>query len=151
MTTPPPTLRRVLTASTAVFAMLLLVLGTILVQSVSGRGCGHAGDGTVAASSAALHVTPMTTAAAHDHAGAARADATAGSGDGGDGLCALVCALLGMACVIVVVLLASAVLRRRTGGLLHLLARRTATAALHARRVAEARPPSLTALQVIRI
>ncbi|NUU28021.1 hypothetical protein HP467_07830 [Curtobacterium albidum] len=67
------------------------------------------------------------------------------------GLCALLCSLMGMACALTIALFTWALLRARTGGVLALLSRLLALAGRLPRRIAVPRPPSLTALQIIRI
>jgi len=150
MTTSMPGIRRLLTASTAVLALLLLVLGTVLMHSVVGHTTAEHGMSANAPSSTVDH----------QHSAGGHADLaspvdvpvmTAVSDAGCGGLCELMCSLMGMACVIVIALFAWAMLRPRSGGLLHLLARLIALAAQLPHRVAVPRPPSLTALQIIRI
>jgi len=152
MTSSTSGIRRLLTTSTAVLALLLLVLGTVLMHSVIGHSTAeHTMSSTTAMSvehaHAHAHAEGLMAAASHSDVPVL----TSMSGAGCDGLCGLMCSLMGMACIIVIALFAWAMLRPRTGGLLHLLARLIALAAHHARRVAVPRPPSLTALQIIRI
>ncbi len=66
------------------------------------------------------------------------------------GLCALLCSLMGMACALTIALFTWA-LRARAGGVLALLSRLLALADRLPRSIAAPRPPSLTALQIIRI
>jgi hypothetical protein len=67
------------------------------------------------------------------------------------GLCALMCSLMGMACALMIALFAWALLRARTGGVLALLSRLLALTDRLPRHIAAPKPPSLTALQIIRI
>ena len=150
MTSPTPGIRRLLITSTAVLALLLLVLGTVLMHSVIGHSTAEHGMGSSAAMS-----TLSNEHGAHGHAAAvSHSDVpvmTAAADDGCAGICELMCSLMGMACVIVIALFTWAMLTARAGGLLHLLARLIALAAQLPRRIAVPRPPSLTALQIIRI
>ncbi|MBT2502124.1 hypothetical protein [Curtobacterium sp. ISL-83] len=176
MTSSLPGLRRLLTASTAVLGLLLLVLGPMAMHSVMGQGTlerggmamtttGHTHAGTAMDMTVHPHAgTPMDMAA-HSHAGTAipasdhptaavshpDAPAMPAMPMGCDGLCGLLCSHTGMACLIVIVLFGWALLGPRPGGLLYLLARLVALASQVPRRVAVPRPPSLTALQIIRI
>ncbi len=67
------------------------------------------------------------------------------------GLCALMCSLMGMACALTIALFTWALLRARTGGILYLLARLLALADGCRAASRQPKPPSLTALQIIRI
>ncbi|MCU0153740.1 MULTISPECIES: hypothetical protein [Curtobacterium] len=146
LTTANTTRRRLLLQATAVLALLLLVGFTVLMHSM----LGHATTGEHA-------MTAMT--AEHTHSDAAEhAAAPAGAvvsvlSDAGcdGGLCALMCSLMGMACALTIALFAWALLRTRNGGVLYVLARLLALGDRVARRVAAPKPPSLTALQIIRI
>jgi len=146
-------IRRLLTAGTAVLALLLLVLGAVLMHGV----IGHSPTENSTSSAAALSDGHEHGSDSRVHASGARAQALYGEtpvlttvdSAGCDGLCGLMCSLMGMACIIVIALFAWTVLRPRAGGLLHLLPRLIALTTQLPRRVAVPRPPS--ALQVIRI
>ncbi|MDM7888306.1 MULTISPECIES: hypothetical protein [Curtobacterium] len=148
--------RRLLLQVTATMALLLLVGFTVLMHTMAG----HTADPE----------HPMTApTAAMEHHPAAATSHTAATGHAQDvvpavavknvlsdagcdgGLCALMCSLMGMACMLTIALFAWVLLRARSGGVLHLLARLLALAAHVARRVAAPRPPSLSALQIIRV
>jgi hypothetical protein len=127
--------------------LLLLVLGTVLMHSVMGHSTAeHTMSSTAGMSDSHAHADALMVAASHSDGPVLTAVSDAGC----DGLCGLMCSLMGMACIIVIALFAWVMLRPRTGEL-HLLARPIALAAHSARRVAAPRPPSLTALQIIRI
>lgn len=174
------TMPRLVTTITAVLAMLLLVLGTILMHSTVGHdahaaastgsasmaGHTHHDAAAEAAGMAAIGAAPsravvLAAASTGPRGGVLAAASTAPRGGvptltvlspaGCGGLCELMCSLLGMACTIVLAVFAWVLLRRRCGGLLHLLARGLSLAAHRARALAPPRPPSLTALQIIRI
>ncbi|OII40417.1 hypothetical protein BIV02_06830 [Curtobacterium sp. MMLR14_014] len=149
LTTANTTRRRLLLQATAVLALLLLVGFTVLMHSM----LGHATTGEHA-------MTAMTAEHTHSDAAGHGADAAAPAGavvsvlsDAGcdGGLCALMCSLMGMACALTIALFAWALLRTRNGGVLYVLARLLALGDRVARRVAAPKPPSLTALQIIRI
>ncbi|WP_022906545.1 hypothetical protein [Curtobacterium sp. B18] len=148
--------RRLLLQVTATMALLLLIGFTVLMHTMAG----HTADPE----------HPMTApTAAMEHHPAAATSHTAATGHAQDvvpavavmnvlsdagcdgGLCALMCSLMGMACMLTIALFAWVLLRARSGGVLHLLARLLALAAHVARRVAAPRPPSLSALQIIRV
>lgn len=148
--------RRLLLQVTATMALLLLVGFTVLMHTMAG----HTADPE----------HPMTApTAAMEHHPAAATSHTAATGHAQDvvpavavmnvlsdagcdgGLYALMCSLMGMACMLTIALFAWVLLRARSGGVLHLLARLLALAAHVARRVAAPRPPSLSALQIIRV
>ncbi|WJX99624.1 hypothetical protein [Curtobacterium sp. 458] len=148
--------RRLLLQVTATMALLLLVGFTVLMHTMAG----HTADPE----------HPMTApTAAMEHHPAAATSHTAATGHAQDvvpavavmnvlsdagcdgGLCALMCSLMGMACMLTIALFAWVLLRARSGGVLHLLAQLLALAAHVARRVAAPRPPSLSALQIIRV
>ncbi|WXF92611.1 hypothetical protein WDV91_08520 [Curtobacterium flaccumfaciens pv. flaccumfaciens] len=86
-----------------------------------------------------------------EHAAPAAAVLTVLTDAGCDsGLCALMCSLMGMACALTIALFAWTLLRARTG-VLALLSRLLALADRLPRHIAAPKPPSLTALQIIRI
>ncbi|WP_242089686.1 hypothetical protein ACRQ4B_02765 [Curtobacterium sp. SP.BCo] len=148
--------RRLLLQVTATVVLLLLVGFTVLMHTMAG----HTAD----------HEHPMTApTAAMEHHPAAATGHTAATGHAQDmvpavavmnvlsdagcdgGLCALMCSLMGMACALTIVLFGWVLLRVRSGGVLHLLARLLALAAHVARRIPVPRPPSRSALQIIRV
>ncbi|WIB25706.1 hypothetical protein [Curtobacterium sp. MCSS17_015] len=151
LTTASTPRRRLLLQATAVLALLLLVGITVLMHSMLGHASSH--DHAMTA--------PVTAAAEQHHGAASDAEhAVAPAGpmmtvlsDAGcdGGLCALMCSLMGMACALTIALFAWVLLRARSGGILYVLARLLALADPVARRVAVPRPPSLSALQIIRI
>ncbi|TDN44381.1 hypothetical protein EDF64_105216 [Curtobacterium flaccumfaciens] len=145
--------RRLLLQVTATLALLLLVGFTVLMHSMLGHTTGseHA---MTAASSAMSAERPHGAPTGHAEHAAAPASAvmTVLSDAGCDGgLCALMCSLMGMACALTIALFAWVLLRARSGGVLYVLARLLALVDRVARRVAPPKPPSLTALQIIRI
>ena len=150
LTTATSPRRRLLLQATATLALLLLVGFTVLMHTMAGHTAGHehsmatpaitAEHGHVAAAGHGEHVAPATAVLT------VLTDAGCDSG-----LCALMCSLMGMACALTIVLFTWALLRARTGGILALLARLLALADRLPRRIAAPRPPSLTALQIIRI
>ena len=151
LTTAATPRRRLLLQATAVLALLLLVGFTVLMHSMLGHASSH--DHAMA--------TPVTVSAER-HPGTdgrtvhtavpASTVMTVLSDAGCDGgLCALMCSLMGMACALTIALFTWALLRARNGGILYVLARLLAQADRVASRVAAPRPPSLTALQIIRI
>lgn len=148
--------RRLLLQVTATLALLLLVGFTVLMHTMAG----HTADPE----------HPMTApTAAMEHHPAAATSHTAATGHAQDvvpavavknvlsdagcdgGLCALMCSLMGMACALTIALFAWALLRARTGGVIALLSRLLALADRLPRHIAAPKPPSLTALQIIRI
>ncbi|MDP4332412.1 hypothetical protein Q7F20_03445 [Curtobacterium sp. A7_M15] len=154
--------RRLLLQVTATVALLLLVGFTVLMHTMAGHAADHEHPMTAPTAAMEHHPTAATgpiaatghTAAADDteHAVpaiAAMAVLTDAGCDGG--LCALMCSLMDMTCMLMIVLFAWVLLRARSGGVLHLLARLLALAAHVARRIPVPRPPSLSALQIIRV
>ncbi|PCN47732.1 hypothetical protein Csp2054_10175 [Curtobacterium sp. 'Ferrero'] len=149
LTTATPR-RRLLLQATATLALLLLVGFTVLMHSMAGHTAGHEHTMGSPASTAELghvagpghgeHAAPATTVMM------ILTDASCDSG-----LCELMCSLMGMACALTIALFTWALLRVRTGGVLHLLSRLLALADRLPRTIAPPRPPSLTALQIIRI
>jgi hypothetical protein len=146
--------RRLLLQATATLALLLLVGFTVLMHSMLGHTTGHEHAMTAmpASSVTAEHAHSTATGHAADTAEPAGTVMTVLSDAGCDGgLCALMCSLMGMACALTIALFAWSLLRARNGGILSVLARLLALADRVARRVAAPKPPSLTALQIIRI
>jgi hypothetical protein len=145
--------RRLLLQVTATLALLLLVGFTVLMHSMLGHTTGSEHAMTTASSAmSAEHGHSAPTGHAEHAAAPAGAAMTALSDAGCDGgLCALMCSLMGMACALTIALFAWALLRARNGGVLYVLARLLALVDRVARRVATPKPPSLTALQIIRI
>jgi len=142
--------RRLLLQATAVLALLLLVGFTVLMHSMLGHGSSH--DHAMAqpvTASAEQH--PGTDGHMHTAVPASTVMTVLSDAGCDGGLCALMCSLMGMACALTIALSAWALLRARTGGILYVLARLLALADRVASRVAAPRPPSLTALQIIRI
>ncbi|WIE57984.1 hypothetical protein DEI96_017800 [Curtobacterium sp. MCLR17_031] len=145
--------RRLLLQVTATLALLLLIGFTVLMHSMLGHTIGSEHAMTTASSAMSAehgHSAPTSHA---EHAAAPVGTVMTGLSDAGcdGGLCALMCSLMGMACALTIALFAWALLRARNGGVLYVLARLLALVDRVARRVATAKPPSLTALQVIRI
>jgi len=138
--------RRLLLQVTATLALLLLVGFTVLMHTMAG----HTAD----------HEHPMAAPAAtteHIHAvrnrhGERAAPATAVMTVLTDAGCdSGLCSLMGMACALTIALFTWTLLRARTGGVLALLSRLLALAGRLPRRITAPKPPSLTALQIIRI
>ena len=151
LTTANTTRRRLLLQATAVLALLLLVGFTVLMHSMLGHAT--TGDHAMTAPSAMTAEHTHSDAAGHDGHAAAPAGAVMSvlSDAGCDGgLCALMCSLMGMACALTIALFAWTLLRARTG-VLALLSRLLALADRLPRHIAAPKPPSLTALQIIRI
>jgi hypothetical protein len=152
LTTANTTRRRLLLQATAVLALLLLVGFTVLMHSMLGHATTSDHAMTATSSMTAEHT--HNDAVGHGARTAAPAGAVMSvlSDAGCDGgLCALMCSLMGMACALTIALFAWALLRSRNGGVLYVLARLLALGDRVARRVAAPKPPSLTALQIIRI
>ncbi|MCS5521450.1 hypothetical protein [Curtobacterium flaccumfaciens] len=152
LTTANTTRRRLLMQATAVLALLLLVGFTVLMHSMLGHATTGEHSMSATSSMTAEHTHGGT--AAHDtHAAGPAGSVMTVLSDGGcdGGLCALMCSLMGMACALTITLFAWALLRARTGGVLYVLARLLALVDRVARRVATPKPPSLAALQIIRI
>ena len=150
LTTTSTPRRRLLLQATAVLALLLLVGFTVLMHSMLGHASSHDHAMT----------TPVTASAkqhpgtdGHMHTAVPASTVMTVLSDAGcdGGLCALMCSLMGMACALTIALFAWALLRARNGGILYVLTRLLALADRVASRVAAPRPPSLTALQIIRI
>ncbi|MBT1621211.1 hypothetical protein KK101_00710 [Curtobacterium flaccumfaciens pv. oortii] len=150
LTTASTPRRRLLLQATAVLTLLLLVGFTVLMHSMLSRASSH--DHTMVTPRAASAEQHAATGHATHAAAPASTVMTVLSDAGCDGgLCALMCSLMGMACAVAIALFAWALLRARAGGILYLLARLLALADHVARRVAVPKPPSLSALQIIRI
>ena len=149
--------RRLLMQATATVALLLLVGFTLLMHSMVGHAGGHSYPMS-AASSASVSMQHQQAVTQHEHASdhgapvAAAGTAMTAVNDASDSdLCALMCSLVGMACTLTIALFAWVLVRDRSGGVLHLLARLLALAAHVPRSLAIPRPPSLSALQIIRV
>lgn len=152
LTTASTPRRRLLLQATAVLALLLLVGFTVLMHSMLGHATGHEQAMTMSSSAAAEQSHGPADCHAEHVAAPAGAALTVLSDAGCDGgLRALMCSLMGMACALTIALFTWALLRTRNGGILYVLARLLALADRVASRVAVPRPPSLTALQIIRI
>ncbi|MBM7803339.1 hypothetical protein JOE58_002590 [Curtobacterium luteum] len=148
--------RRLRLQVTATVALLLLVGFTVVMHTMAGHTADHENPMTAPTAAIEHHPAAATshTAAADDteHAVPAIAVMAVLTDAGCDGgLCALMCSLMGMACMLTIALFAWVLLRARSGGVLHLLARLLALAAHVARRIAVPRPPSRSALQIIRV
>lgn len=149
LTTTASPRRRLLLQVTATLALLLLVGFTLLMHTMAGHTAGH--EHPMAAPAAAEH-SHIEAASHSEHAAPSTMVMTVLTDAGCDsGLCALMCSLMGMACALTVALFTWALLRARTGGILSLLSRLLALADRLPRRIATPKPPSLTALQIIRI
>lgn len=141
---------RLLLQATATLALLLLVGFTVLIHTMAGQTAGH--EHPMAASAVTAGPGHVEAAGHSERAAPATAVMTVLTESGcGDDLCALMCSLMGMACALTVALFTWALLRAPSGGILHLLARRLALADRLPRCTAPPRPPSRTALQIIRI
>jgi len=145
--------RRLLLQVTATVALLLLVGFTVLMHTLAGHTVDHEHPMTAPTTAMEHHPTAATghTAATDNAVPAVAVTAVLTDAGCDGGLCALMCSLMGMACMLTIVLFAWVLLRARSGGVLHLLARLLALAAHVARRVAVPRPPSLSALRIIRV
>ncbi|WP_182066530.1 hypothetical protein [Curtobacterium sp. ME12] len=148
--------RRLLLQVTATVALLLLVGFTVLMHTMAGHTADHEHPMTAPTAAMEHHPAAATshTVAADDaeHAVPAIAVMAVLTDAGCDGgLCALMCSLMGMACMLTIALFAWVLLRARSGGVLHLLARLLALAAHVARGISVPRPPSRSALQIIRV
>lgn len=142
--------RRLLLQVTATLALLLLVGFTVLMHTMAGHVAGH--EHPMAAPAVTAEHTHAVGTSHREHAAPAAAAMTVLTDAGCDsGLCALMCSLMGMACALTIALFAWALLRARAGGVLALLSRLLALADRLPRRIAAPKPPSLTALQIIRI
>ncbi|WP_439689818.1 hypothetical protein ACRQ4C_01585 [Curtobacterium sp. SP.BCp] len=148
--------RRLLLQVTATVALLLLVGFTVLMHTMAGHTADHEHPMTAPTATVEHHPTAATghtaaTGPAQDMVPAVAVMNVLSDAGCDGGLCALMCSLMGMACMLTIVLLAWVLLRARSGGVLQLLARLLALAAHVARRVAVPRPPSRSALQIIRV
>ncbi len=150
LTTTASPRRRLLLQLTATLALLLLVGFTVLMHTMAGHAAGH--EHPMAARAATVEHTHVVATDHGEHAAPAAAVMTVLSDAGCDGgLCALMCSLMGMACALTIALFTWVLLRARTGGILALLSRLLAIADRVPRHIAAPKPPSLTALQIIRI
>lgn len=150
LTTTASPRRRLLLQVTATLALLLLVGFTVLMHTMAGHTAGHEHPMAVPAATAD-HIHTVGTSDG-EHAAPAAVVMTVLTDAGCDsGLCALLCSLMGMACALTIALFVWALLRARSGGVLALLSRLLALADRLPRRIATPKPPSLTALQIIRI
>lgn len=144
----------------AVLMTFLMILGAVLMHTLMGHadhGSAMPAMGSTASTShemAADHHAPAVEAtgqhAVTTSVAAATATLSAGVSDCG-GLCAMICSLMGMACLMVLVLFAVAWLRGRTNRALFVVSKALAMTAVWARGVIPRRPVSLTALSIIRI
>ncbi len=142
--------RRLLLQATATLALLLLVGFTVLMHTMTGHTAGH--EHSMTAPAVAAEHTHVATTSHGEQASPATAAMSVLTDMGCDsGLCALMCSLMGMACALTIALFTWALLRARAGGILALLSRLLALADRLPRRIAAPKPPSLTALQIIRI
>jgi hypothetical protein len=150
LTTSTAPRRRLLLQVTAMLALLLLLGFTALMHSMVSESTSHQHSmASTSATTGHMHGAATTTGAAAASPGPEITMLTAAGCD--NGLCALMCSLMGMACALTIAVFAWVLLRRRNLGTLYILARLLALADLVARRVAVPKPPSLTALQIIRI
>lgn len=146
LTTTASPRRRLLLQVTATLALLLLVGFTVLMHTMAGH------EHPMAAPAATTEHVHAVANRHGEHAAPAAAVLTVLTDAGCDsGLCALMCSLMGMACALTIALFAWALVRARTGGVLALLSRLLALADRLPRHIAAPKPPSLTALQIIRI
>lgn len=142
--------RRLLLQATATLVLLLLVGFTVLMHTMAGYTAGH--EHPMAAAAVATQHSHVEVGGRNKHVAPDTAVMTVLTDAGCDsGLCALMCSLMGMACALTIALFMWALLRARTGGILCLLARLLALADRLPRHIAVPEPPSLTALQIIRI
>ncbi|WP_123654331.1 hypothetical protein [Curtobacterium sp. ZW137] len=146
LTTTASPRRRLLLQAVATLALLLLVGFTVLMHTMAGH------EHPMAAPAATTEHVHAVANRHGEHAAPAAAVLTVLTVAGCDsGLCALMCSLMGMACALTIALFAWALVRARTGGVLALLSRLLALADRLPRHIAAPKPPSLTALQIIRI
>ncbi len=150
LTTTTSPRRRLLLQATATLALLLLVGFTVLMHTMAGHTAGH--EHPMAAPAAAAEHGHVAAAGHSEHVAPATAVMTVLTDAGCDsGLCALMCSLMGMACALTIALFhvgAATCTDRRCP-----LPDRAAARAGRPlpRRIAAPKPPSLTALQIIRI
>ncbi|HAQ9610256.1 TPA: hypothetical protein IYE61_002699 [Enterococcus faecium] len=96
---------------TAVVLILLLIGSTVLMHTLAGHTTSHAAAPTVAEHS---HSAPHAERSAGTvHAAEAPLLVPAGASDDCGGLCAMLCAVMGMACLMVLLVTAAVLLRRR--------------------------------------
>ncbi|KQQ28637.1 hypothetical protein [Frondihabitans sp. Leaf304] len=143
----------------AVLMTFLMILGAVLMHTLMGHTA-HSetmpGMTTSTTASSGMGTVEHSAGHAHSSHGAAAATGTVtsvlsnGVSDCG-GLCAMICSLMGMACLMVLVLFAIAVLRGRTTRALYALSKLLAMAPIWARGVIPRPPVSLAALSVIRV
>jgi hypothetical protein len=145
----------------AVLMTFLMILGAVLMHTLMG----HTDHGSAMPAMGSTVSTSHDMADDHHHASAVEAPGqhvavssvaaatptlSAGVSDCG-GLCAMICSLMGMACLMVLVLFAVAWLRGRMNRALFVVSKALAMTAVWARGVIPRRPVSLTALSIIRI
>lgn len=142
--------RRLLLQATATLVLLLLVGFTVLMHTMAGHTVDH--EHPMAAAAVATQHSHVEAGGHDKHVAPNTAAMTILTEVGSDsGLCALMCSLMGMMCALTIALFTWALLRARTGGILYLLARLLALADRLPHHIAAPEPPSLTALQIIRI
>ena len=130
--------------ATAVVLIVLMVGSAVLMHSLSGHASAHASSTSTSAHS---HDEGTSEGATAVHA----ASAPLAAADDCGGLCAMLCAIMGTACLMVLVLFAWKVLRQRITTLLFVLSR-AVNAAPHLPRLALPRlAPDLAQLSIIRI
>lgn len=139
----------------AVLMTFLMILGAVLMHTLMGHAEHAAAMPSMSSSMAEvadLHAVGHSSD--HTHAASAAAASpsvlTGGVSDCG-GLCAMICSLMGMACLMVLVLFAIAWLRKRISRALFSDSKTLAFSPARARGVILRRPVSLTALSIIRI
>lgn len=139
----------------AVLMTFLMILGAVLMHTLMGHT-----EHAEAMPGMSNSITQSADVGAAEHSAAhTQLESTAAtpmsvlSGGVSDcgGLCAMICSLMGMACLVVLVLFAIAWLRRRTTRALFALSKALAVAPMWARGVIPRRPVSLTALSVLRV
>jgi hypothetical protein len=100
---------------TAVVLILLLIGSTVLMHSLAGHTTSHASASEITEHS---HSVPHTERSAGTvHAAEAPLLASGAASDDCGGLCAMLCAVMGMACLMVLLVTAAVLLRRGTRAL----------------------------------
>lgn len=126
---------------TAVVLILLLVGSALLMHTLAGHTSTHTSTASHSHETAAAHSTSVTPAPS----------AALTSADDCGGLCAMLCAIMGMACLMVLALFAWSLLRRTGNRALFVLSRALSAAAVLPRLVLPRAAPDLAQLSIIRI
>ena len=134
---------------TAVVLILLLIGSTVLMHTLAGHTTSHAAAPTAAEHS---HSAPHTELSAGTvHAAEAPVLVAAGASDDCGGLCAMLCAVMGMACLMVLLVTAAVLLRRRGTRALFILSKTLGALPALPTIVVPRRSMNLSQLSVLRV